>query len=250
MKLMSSTLSVKSGLVLAAGLLLGASAFDAGAQDRSYARQNGEARIQGRAVAPAEDTSKRGDSRRGESRRSESRRGDSRDNRYRSYSSNQRSNDRGRGGRESRNHVGQNRYAYDGRPNRSQGRNDHRYRAPAYGARDYRPRDNHYNGYRHNQRNGWRSPNWRNQWRHGWSGNRHRASSRYYYPSGYSSFSWTVGYVLPRAFYRSNYYVNYDAYGLAPPPYGTRWLRVDSDLLLVDIASYEIIEILRGFYYY
>lgn len=239
----------KNGLLLAVGLLIGATAFSAAAQDRSYARQNSESRSLGsersRGAAQAVYADKRGDS------RSRSR-GDSRGNRYNPAQSNQRYDGDHRGST-SRNYGG-----HDNRYSSDRHGNDYRRHAPAYGAKDYRsgghrshdyrPRYNQYN--QHNRHGSWRTPSWRNQWHHGWSGHGYRASSRYYYPSGYSSFRWSIGYVLPRAFYRSNYYVNYDAYGLAPPPYGARWLRVDSDLLLVDIASYEIIEVLRGFYYY
>ncbi len=129
---------------------------------------------------------------------------------------------------------------------------------------DHRGGDRHRNAYRHDDRRygsgygyrddhgyrdrGYRNDGWRRDWRHGWSGTRYRAPTRYYYPSGYAYRSWQVGYYLPRPFLSSGYYVDYRPYGIAPPPYGYRWVRVDGDLLLVEIASTLIADILHGFY--
>ncbi len=103
------------------------------------------------------------------------------------------------------------------------------------------------NGWRGDR--GWRHPDWRQQWRHGWSGQRYRAPARYYYPSGYSHRSWRVGYRIPLVFLAANYYVDYRPYGIAAPPYGCRWIRVDGDLLLVEVISGEIVDALYSFYY-
>lgn len=129
---------------------------------------------------------------------------------------------------------------YDGRGDRH--RNQYRY--------DDRRYDN---AWRHDDRRyrdrDWRNDGWRRDWHHGWSGTRYRAPSRYYYPRGYNYRSWQVGYYLPRPFLSSGYYVDYRPYGIAPPPYGYRWVRVDGDLLLVEVASALIADILFGFYY-
>jgi Ni/Co efflux regulator RcnB len=139
-------------------------------------------------------------------------------------------------------------YRYDDR------RDDNRHRN-AYRHDDRRGDDRYRNHYRHDDRRyghrdrDWRNDGWRRDWSHGWSGTRYRAPARYYYPRGYSHRSWQVGYYLPRPFLSSGYYVDYRPYGIAPPPYGYRWVRVDGDLLLVEIASALIADILFGFYY-
>jgi Ni/Co efflux regulator RcnB len=95
----------------------------------------------------------------------------------------------------------------------------------------------------------WRHQQWRSHWYHGWSGSRYRAPVRYSYPHGYGYYRWSIGYRLPAPFLIASYYVDYDHYGLAPPPYGCRWLRVDRDLLLVELVSGEIVDVLYNFYF-
>jgi len=117
---------------------------------------------------------------------------------------------------------------------------------------DYNDRSRWHNGNRHygGDRRWTGNYSWRNSWNNSWSGNRYRASSRYYYPRGYSSrLSWSIGFRLPSAFYGSSYYVDYRPYGLAPPPYGYRWIRADGDLLLVDLSNGEVVDVINDFYY-
>lgn len=97
--------------------------------------------------------------------------------------------------------------------------------------------------------NSWRDHGWRQSWRHGWNGHRWRAPSRYYYPRGYSYRSWTIGYRLPNVYYAPSYYIDWRYYGLASPPWGCHWVRIDRDVLLVDIATGEVVDILYGFFY-
>lgn len=78
---------------------------------------------------------------------------------------------------------------------------------------------------------------------------RYRSPARYVYPSGYRSYSWRVGHHLPRPYYAPTYYVDYRAYGLAPPPYGHHWVRVDNDVLLVAIATGLVADVLSGIFY-
>jgi len=185
-----------------------------------------------------------------------------RDDRYRGSGGRHDQHDRGRDHRSDGRHD----YRYDNRrDNRHDNRHDSRYNNH-YGYTDYRrglPRtdrrdyDHRYrNDFRndrhrndHRRYNSWRDDGWRVTWNHGWNGHRYRAPARYYYPRGYAYQSWRVGYRLPLVFLSSRYYVDYSTYGLALPPYGCRWLRVDGDLLLVEIDSGEIVDILYGFYY-
>lgn len=90
---------------------------------------------------------------------------------------------------------------------------------------------------------------WRNSWDHGWSGQRYHSPSRYYYPRGHSRLSWSIGFRLPSAFYGPSYYVDYRPYGLAAPPYGFRWIRADGDVLLVDLQTGEVVDVIYDFYY-
>jgi Ni/Co efflux regulator RcnB len=157
----------------------------------------------------------------------------------------------GRGrGRVDNNRGNENRWGND----RNRG-NDNRYRDN--GRRDERSwRDNNRGrdwgnsrGHRDWSRRGWDRNQWRRSWTHGWGGNRYRSPSRYYYPRGYARFAWNIGVRLPAAYYASNYYVDYRSYGLATPPYGCSWVRIDDDLLLVDLDTGEVLDALYGFYY-
>ena len=113
---------------------------------------------------------------------------------------------------------------------------------------DYR-QDHRYDYRYGNHRDDWRRSDWRRSWRHGWAGTRYRSPYRYYYPSGYRYRSWRIGYELPLAFLIADYFLDYRPYGLAPPPYGCRWLRVGDDVMLVDMRSGVIVDILYNFYY-
>jgi Ni/Co efflux regulator RcnB len=70
------------------------------------------------------------------------------------------------------------------------------------------------------------------------------------YPSGYSYRRWTTGGILPRTFLSSNYYYN-DWYGLGfgPPPRGYAWVRYGPDLLLVNIRTGRVADVVYGVFY-
>jgi Ni/Co efflux regulator RcnB len=94
--------------------------------------------------------------------------------------------------------------------------------------------------------NPWRAPR-TNQWYwHGrWVG-RVRAPV-YYYPRGYAYRRWTAGLILPAVFLTSAYF--YDSYavvGLPPPVPGARWVRYGPDLLLVDLATGQVLDVAYG----
>lgn len=94
-----------------------------------------------------------------------------------------------------------------------------------------------------------RYDHWRDSWYHGWNGTRYRAAVRYHYPQGYARYHWRVRHTLPAAFLVPVWYVDHRPYRLAPPPYGCRWVRVDHDLLLVELATGLIVDVLYDFYY-
>lgn len=73
---------------------------------------------------------------------------------------------------------------------------------------------------------------------------------RWRYPPGYNYRRWNPGLILPSVFLSSAYF--YDDYwrmGLAGPPYGYRWVRYGPDLLLVEIRTGRIVDVIYGAFY-
>jgi Ni/Co efflux regulator RcnB len=60
---------------------------------------------------------------------------------------------------------------------------------------------------------------------------------RYIAPRDYRYVRYDSGARLPQGYYGSVYYVDYQPYGLAPPPQGYRWNRVGNDVYLVSIRD-------------
>jgi Ni/Co efflux regulator RcnB len=76
----------------------------------------------------------------------------------------------------------------------------------------------------------------------------HRPAFRY--PHGYAYRRWNIGVFLPSLFLSSNYY--YDDWaplGVGAPPYGYRWVRYGPDLLLVNIRTRRIADVIYGAFY-
>jgi hypothetical protein len=117
--------------------------------------------------------------------------------------------------------------------------------------RDYRNRYDWHDG-RWYSRHGGRYGSYRG-WHHGWNNQRWRAPYRYVYPSGYYARRWSIGLILPTVFYSgyyaNRYYIDWQDYGLEPPPWGCEWVRVDNDLLLIEVRSGRIVDALYGFFY-
>ena len=70
------------------------------------------------------------------------------------------------------------------------------------------------------------------------------------YPHGYRYRRWTIGLLLPHLFLSSAYY--YDQYwnlGVGAPPPGFRWVRYGPDLLLVDVRTGRISDVIYGAFY-
>ena len=70
------------------------------------------------------------------------------------------------------------------------------------------------------------------------------------YPPGFGYRRWSTGLILPPIFLSSPYY--YDGYaplGLGPPPAGYRWVRYGPDLLLVNIVTGRIADVVDGVFY-
>jgi Ni/Co efflux regulator RcnB len=69
----------------------------------------------------------------------------------------------------------------------------------------------------------------------------------YHYPHGYTYRRWAVGRPLPRAFIApAYYYPGYAALGLAAPPANFQWVRYGPDLMLVNVATGNVVDIRYG----
>jgi Ni/Co efflux regulator RcnB len=70
------------------------------------------------------------------------------------------------------------------------------------------------------------------------------------YPPGFAYRRWLSGALLPPVFLSGAYFYNdYTALGLGPPPPGYRWIRNGPDLLLVNIATGRIVDVVDGAFY-
>jgi Nickel/cobalt transporter regulator len=70
------------------------------------------------------------------------------------------------------------------------------------------------------------------------------------YPQGWAYRRWAVGAMLPPLFLARDYwYADWAALGLAPPPPGFQWVRYGPDLLLVDVTSGQVAEVVPDVFY-
>ncbi len=77
-----------------------------------------------------------------------------------------------------------------------------------------------------------------------------RAPGPWRYPRGYAYRRWSVGLFLPSLFLGGGYYFDdYDRLGLAGPPWGYRWVRYGPDLLLVEVGTGRIADVIYGAFY-
>ncbi len=71
----------------------------------------------------------------------------------------------------------------------------------------------------------------------------------FYYPRGFGYRYYGIGTVLPRVFLDQRYYIGQpDYYRLPPAAYGTRWVRVGPDALLIRYNG-RVIRVIRGLFY-
>lgn len=72
----------------------------------------------------------------------------------------------------------------------------------------------------------------------------------FHYPRGYSYRRWGVGQRLPSLFLSSIYFFDdYGEFGFGPPPFGDRWVRYGPDLLLVEIGTGRVVDVVYGAFY-
>jgi Ni/Co efflux regulator RcnB len=69
----------------------------------------------------------------------------------------------------------------------------------------------------------------------------------YHRPAGWAAHRWAYGQILPRAYFASPYFVaDYWLFALEVPPAGFEWVRDDTDALLVNVDSGEILQVEYG----
>lgn len=110
---------------------------------------------------------------------------------------------------------------------------------------DNRHSNNNWNrGWRNDRRYDWNS--YRNQYRH------YYQMPRYYNPYGYSYGyqRFGIGIYLEDLFFSSRYWVNDPwQYRLPTPGYGLRWVRYYDDVLLVDMESGYVVDVIHDFFW-
>jgi Ni/Co efflux regulator RcnB len=90
---------------------------------------------------------------------------------------------------------------------------------------------------------------------HGRFSYRGRYHSRIYgrpfsYPHGWGYRRWRVGALFPLLFLAPTYYfTNYGAFGLEPPPPGFAWVRYGPDLVLVNVETRQVVNVIYGVFY-
>ena len=112
--------------------------------------------------------------------------------------------------------------------------------------------DRSYNGGRSDR---WTN-NWRNDSRYDWRGHRERYSNyyrpgRYYSPyRGHNYSRISIGFSLGSGYYGSRYWINDPWQYRLPAAYGSyRWVRYYDDVLLVDLRSGRVVDVIRDFFW-
>lgn len=128
------------------------------------------------------------------------------------------------------------------------------YRDQNYGYPNY----GYQNGYNAGGRNynRWDRDDWRRDIRYNWSGyrNQHRdlyRAGRYYSPySNYGYSRLSIGLFINSGFYGQGYWINDPWQYRLPQVYGSyRWVRYYDDVLLVDIYSGEVVDVIHNFFW-
>jgi len=72
----------------------------------------------------------------------------------------------------------------------------------------------------------------------------------FYYPRGYAYRRWAVGALLPGIFLGANYFFDdWRGLGIDRPPPGRRWVRYGPDLVLVDMRTRRIEDVIPDVFY-
>jgi Nickel/cobalt transporter regulator len=141
---------------------------------------------------------------------------------------------------------------------RNQQRYEQRVREDRRDGRDWNrngSRDNRWSDNQGSRRSSW-NRNWRGDNRYDWQ--RYRYSNRnlfrsggYYAPyRGYSYNRLNIGFILDSLFYSNRYWLSDPyQYRLPPAPYGTQWVRYYDDVVLVDVYTGEVLDVIYDFFW-
>ncbi len=70
------------------------------------------------------------------------------------------------------------------------------------------------------------------------------------YPHGWGYRRWGIGMILPPLFLvPAYYYADWAAMGLPPPEPGFQWVRYGPDLLLVNVTTGQVVDVIYGAFY-
>lgn len=117
---------------------------------------------------------------------------------------------------------------------------------------------NHGNGYGYNYgyHRPWNRYDWRRERRHDWQDYRRRNRSRFsigFYYSPYSNYNYqplSVGIVLSEPFFSDRYWINNPSHYRLPEAYGSyRWVRYYNDVVLVDLYSGAVVDVVYNFFW-
>jgi hypothetical protein len=143
--------------------------------------------------------------------------------------------------------------------NRFEGQNRFQGQGSANYQRNYAPQQRgQYQGnrqaWRGNRGGGW-NRGWRNDQRYDWQ--RYRYANRgvfhlgpYYAPyRGYDYRPLEIGIALDSLFYNQNYWIDPAYYDLPEAPPGAEWVRYYNDVVLVDMETGEVLDVIHDFFW-
>jgi Ni/Co efflux regulator RcnB len=84
----------------------------------------------------------------------------------------------------------------------------------------------------------------RAQYQHNFRAARSFHVGPYHRPAGWAAHRWAYGQILPRAYFGSSYFISdYWLFALEIPPAGYEWVRDDTDALLVNVDTGEVLQV-------
>lgn len=103
------------------------------------------------------------------------------------------------------------------------------------------------------------NPQWRHDWRkdrrYDWRRYRDRDRTRFHIgiyidPFGYQYRNWQLGWRVPARYYATRYWINDPSYYRLPPVGGPyRWIRYHDDVLLIDLRTGRVLDVIRDFFW-
>ena len=96
--------------------------------------------------------------------------------------------------------------------------------------------------------------NWRNDGRHDWRRYRDHHRSRFHLSFYIDPFGWGyqpfyAGYRMWPSYYGNQYWIDPALYGLPYPPPGAAWVRYYNDVMLIDLYSGTVLDVIPGFFW-